>query len=59
MLSTKDADTEREYGRERKLSGVEKVEVDYPGRKRGVKRKESKEWGREELTRGGKWESGV
>ena len=43
MLHTKDADTEREDGRERKLSGVEKVEMDDPGRKRGVKRKERKE----------------
>ena len=39
--------------------GWRRVEVGDPGRKRGVKRKERKQKGREELTRGGKWESSV
>ena len=51
---TKDAETERKDRRESKLS---RVEVDDPGRKRGVKRKERNQSEREELTRGGKWES--
>ena len=55
---TKDAETEKTDGKAPSL-GWRRVEVDDPGRKRGVKRKERKQKGREELTRGGKWESHV
>ena len=55
---TKDAETEKTEGKANYL-GWRRVEVDDPGRKRGVKRKEHKEQGREELTRAGKWESNV
>ena len=55
---TKDAETEKTDGKAPSL-GWRRVEVDDPGRKRGVKRKERKQKGREELTRGGKWESSV
>ena len=43
VLCTKDAETEREDGRESELSRVEKVEVGDRGRERGVKRKQHKE----------------
>ena len=45
LRDTKDAETEKTEGKANYL-GWRRVEVDDPGRKRGVKRKERKEQGR-------------